>query len=166
MRILRMVLVFILVLGMTSFANAAAYLKIGDIKGEAVDHDHKDWIIIESMSSPITRAIVDVDSTTGQCSAGLRGGPTPGDVVVVKELDKSSPKIQEAVCNGTFYPEVIIDFVSTSSRGAEPYLRYKLTNVIVTSYGVGPGTNGAGDAVPMEDFNLNYGEIEFEYVKF
>jgi len=37
-------------------ASAAGYLKIGDIKGEATAaSDHKDWIIIESMSSPIMR---------------------------------------------------------------------------------------------------------------
>ena len=32
-----------------------AYMKLGDIKGEATQADHKEWIIIESMSSPIYR---------------------------------------------------------------------------------------------------------------
>ena len=33
-----------------------AYVKIGDIKGEATDQDHKDWIIIEALSSAISRS--------------------------------------------------------------------------------------------------------------
>jgi type VI secretion system secreted protein Hcp len=116
------------------------------------------------MSSPISRATIDVDSA-GQCSLGLRGDTTLGDVVVVKELDKSSPKIQDAVCDGTFFEKVIIDFVSsTKRRGQEPYLRYELKNVFVTSYSVGAGTNGEGEAVPIEEVSLNYGEIKFEYV--
>jgi type VI secretion system secreted protein Hcp len=34
-----------------------AFVKIGDIKGEATDNDHKDWIIIEVMSSAMFRSI-------------------------------------------------------------------------------------------------------------
>jgi hypothetical protein len=33
--------------------RAGGYVKLGDIKGEATDSEHKDWIIIESMSSPL-----------------------------------------------------------------------------------------------------------------
>jgi len=31
-----------------------AFVKLGDIKGQATDADHKDWILIESMSAPIS----------------------------------------------------------------------------------------------------------------
>ena len=34
-----------------------AFMKLGDIKGEATDADHKDWVIIEAMSSPMFRSI-------------------------------------------------------------------------------------------------------------
>jgi len=40
---------------MKRIRGGAAYVKIGDIKGEATDQDHKDWIIIESMNSPTIR---------------------------------------------------------------------------------------------------------------
>ncbi len=30
-------------------------IKMDDVKGEATDQDHKDWILIESMSSPTGR---------------------------------------------------------------------------------------------------------------
>ena len=41
--------------GFAPEADAAAFMKLGDIKGEATDNEHKDWIIIESMSSAIFR---------------------------------------------------------------------------------------------------------------
>jgi len=145
-----------LMLAISTTCTAAAFMKLGDIKGEATDNEHKDWIIIESMSSPLLRAHSQTDSA-GQCQLALpeRGDTTLGDVVVVKELDKSSPKIQQASCEGEAFviPEVTIDLVASKNRGRQPYLRYKLTNVIVTSYSVGPGNNSQGQAVPMEQFS-------------
>ena len=158
-----------LMLGVVTLSNAAAFMKLGDIKGEATDNEHKDWIIIESMSSPLFRAHADVDAT-GQCSVALRsrGDTTLGDVVVVRELDKSSTKLQEAACGGGAgsigYGEVIIDVVSSVRNKQEPYLRYILTNVLVTSYSVAPGPNSAGETVPMESISLNFEELRFKYV--
>ena len=43
-------------LAFTAAASSDFYMKIGDIKGESTDAKHKDWIIIESMSSPSSRA--------------------------------------------------------------------------------------------------------------
>ena len=154
--------------GMSAIGNAAAFMKLGDIKGEATDNEHKDWIIIESMSSPLFRAQAALDDT-GQCKVALRsrGDTTLGDVVVVRELDKSSTKLQEASCGGTGFDEVTIDLISSVGKGKRSnnaYLRYKLTNVFVTSYSIAPDVNGAGEAVPMENFSLNFEEVTVEYV--
>jgi hypothetical protein len=35
--------------------GGAAYMKLGDIKGEVATTDHKEWINLESMSVPISR---------------------------------------------------------------------------------------------------------------
>ncbi|WP_185817641.1 Hcp family type VI secretion system effector [Shewanella atlantica] len=165
MNIYKVLLVLFLMLGMAVNANAAAYVKLGDIKGESTDNEHKDWIIIESMSSPLFTA--QTGSDTGSCQLNLppRGDTTPGDVVIVRELDRSSVKLQQASCDGVQFDEAIIDLVSSKRRGSEPYLRYKLKDVIVTSYSVGPGTNSTGDTVPMESISLNFSKVEFEYVK-
>jgi hypothetical protein len=34
---------------MEDVAGGSAFVKLGDIKGEATDADHKDWIIVDSM---------------------------------------------------------------------------------------------------------------------
>ena len=169
MIIYRLVIVLLLVFGISTMSNAAAYMKLGDIKGEATDSNHKEWIVLESVSSPFFRAHAGIDAS-GQCSVALRsrGDTTLGDVVVVRELDKSSTKLQEAACSGgdgsSGYGEVIIDLVSSGPSKQEPYLTYVLTDVIVTSYSVGPGVNGSGETVPMESISLNFSTVEVSYV--
>ncbi len=135
-----------------------AYIKLGDIKGEATDSGHKDWIIIQSMSSPIMRSIPE----GAKDHQRTKGETTLGDIAVMRELDKSSTKLQEACANGTFFPEVEIHFCSTVGNKQEPYLKYKLHNVIVSSYSFqGMAT---GDPLPSESITLGYTEVEWTYV--
>ena len=145
-------------------ADAAAFMKLGDIKGEATDNEHKDWIIIESMSSPLFRSIPD-NAKDAQRS---RGDTTLGDVVVVRELDKSSPKIAESTANGFFHDEVEIHFTrssgGTDDRTQQVYLTYKLKDVIVTSYSF--HGNAAGDPLPTEEVTLGYTEVEWTYITY
>jgi len=151
----------------TSFG--AGYLKIGDIKGESTDADHKEWIIIESVSvdksqldvreSP-TKQSTDVarDMASGQASGKREAGSGMATgkrmhkpFVITKELDKSSPKLAEACSNGTVLKEVEI---------GEPGVRYKLKDVIISS--IQPGSSGDR---PMESLSLNYEKIEVTYEK-
>ena len=135
-------------------ADAAAFMKLGDIKGEATDNEHKDWIIIESMSSAISRTVDDKGKDAkGKDAQRSRGDTTLGDVVVVRELDKSSTKLAESTANGLFHDEVEIHFTrsndDTSDAQQQVYLKYKLKNVIVTSYSF--HGNAAGDPLPTEE---------------
>ena len=143
-------------------ADAAAFMKLGDIKGEATDKEHKDWIIIESMSSPIFRTIPD-GAKDAQRS---RGDTTLGDVVVIKELDKSSTKLQETCANGTFNPEAEIHFTRASPLGdgqQQTYLKYKLKDVIVTSYSF---HGNADEPLPTDELTLGYTEVEWTYITY
>lgn len=135
-----------------------AFAKMGDIKGEATDKDHKDWILIESMSAPITRTI----PAGAKDQQRTRGETKLGDVVLVRELDKSSTKLAEACANGTFFKEVEIHFCTTVKNKQEPYLKYKLTNVIVTSYSF--HGNSSGDPQPSEEVTLGFTAIEWTYI--
>ena len=135
-----------------------AFLKLGDIKGEATDDGHKDWIIIQSMSSPIFRSIPE----GAKDQQRTKGETTLGDVVVSRELDKSSTKLQEACANGTFFSEAEVHFCSTVKNKQEPYLTYKLSDVIATSYSF--HGNAAGDPLPSEEITLGYTEVEWTYI--
>ena len=135
-----------------------AYIKLGDIKGEATDADHKDWIIIESMSSPIYRSVPE----GAKDQQRTKGDTTLGDICVNRQLDKSTTKLQEACANGTFFKEVEIHFCTTVKNKQEPYLKYKLQNVIVSSFSF--HGNSSGDPLPSEQITLGYTEVEWNYI--
>ena len=136
----------------------AAFMKLGDIKGEATDTDHKDWIIIESMSSGIFRSVPqgakDQQRTKGETSLG--------DISISRQLDKSSTKLQEACANGTFFKEVELHFCTTVKNKQEPYLTYKLSNVIVSSYSC--HGNASGSPLPSEEITLGFTAAEWTYI--
>lgn len=138
----------------------AGYIKIGDIKGEAQDKDHKEWINLLSVSQSLSRPMrAGVSGSTRQ-----RASVDCGDIVCVKEVDASTPKLIEAICDGKNFPEVKIDLVtSTGAEGRMPFFQWELKNVRVTNYDVSGATQDG--AVPTESFALNYEEIRWVYDK-
>lgn len=135
-----------------------AFLKLGDIKGEATDDGHKEWILLDAISSPIYRSVPEGAKDMQRS----RGETTLGDVVVVRQLDKSSTKLQEACANGTFFKEMEVHLCTTVKNKQEPYLTYKLKDVIITSYSF-HGT-GSADPMPSEEITLGYTEVEWNYI--
>lgn len=138
----------------------AGYLKIGDIKGESTDDKHKDWINLLSVSQGLSRPM----SAGASGSTRQRASVSCGDVVCTKELDSSTAKLIEAICDGTNFPKVYIDLcVSTGGGARVPYYQWELEEVRVTSYDVSGATEGG--AVPYETLSLNYEKIKWTYDK-
>jgi len=125
-----------------SDAYGAGYIKFDGIDGESVDKDHKDWINLLSFSN---------DSKIREDSVSTRYQYDVSDIIVVKELDKSSPKLAESIAMGKVFPKVEIHLDS----GKETYYVYKLTNVMITSYTI----SGTNNEIPTEEFSLNYEKI-------
>jgi type VI secretion system secreted protein Hcp len=136
----------------------AAFMKLGDIKGEATDSEHKDWILLQSMSAPMSRSIPE----GAKDQQRTRGSTKLGDVVVVRELDKSSPKLQEACAKGDFFKEVEVHFCTQTKGKQEPYLKYKLENAIITSYSF-HGVE-SGEPQPSEEITINCTKAEWTYI--
>ena len=144
----------------------AGYLKIGDIKGESTEPDHKEWINLTSVSQGLTRPMA--SGISG--SSRQRASVTCGDVVVTKEMDASTPKLISAICDGTVFKEVKIDIcTSTGAAKRVPYFQWVLKNVMVTSFNVSgqikSATDGAAPPVIHETLSLNYEEIAWTYDK-
>ena len=135
-----------------------AYMKINGIDGEATDQGHDKWILIESMSAPINRSI----PAGAKDQQRTKGDTTLGDVVVVRQLDKSSTKLQESCANGTFYKDVEIHFCTTVKGKQETYLKYVLQDVIVSSYSF--HGNASGSPLPSEQVTLAFTAVEWTYI--
>ena len=146
-------------LGNTIDADAAAYIKFDGIDGEATDRDHTTWSDMMSFSQTI-RLQDDVTISPGETRR--RGDVILEDIVVVKELDKASPKLAEAILQGTVFPKVEIHLTASyTDAGKVTYFTYELKNVMVTSYSI----SGTGDTIPMEEFSLNFEEIKVTYTE-
>jgi type VI secretion system Hcp family effector len=86
------------------------------------------------------------------------------DIACVKELDKSSPKLAEAVCKGKVFPKVEIHLTASyTNAGRQTYYAYELKNVLVTSYNI--SGEGQAEAVPTETFSLNFEEVKVTYTE-
>lgn len=141
-------------------AQSAAYIKFDGVDGESQDKDHKAWSDLLSFSQGVHQPGGDA---TGQ--SRRRGDVILEDIVCVKELDKSSPKIAESVMTGKVFPSLTVNFTRDTDQGRVTYYRYELTNVLVTSYSVNIQVDESGNDVPVEQFSLNYEEIKVTYTE-
>lgn len=120
-----------------------AFMKLGDIKGEATDRDHKDWIIIESMSWGVSR------SSPGD------GGP-PGEKLqsftVSKESDRATPLILEAACRGKVFPKVEFHSFPPTDEGASRYVKIQLWDCVVSSVAMA----GRSDEASVDQISLSF----------
>ena len=136
----------------------AAYIKFDGIDGEAKDKDHQNWSDLVSFSQPIHKP------GAGTGATRRRGDVILEDIVCVKELDKTSPKLAESICKGKVFPKVEIQVTASyTDAGRVTYYAYELKNVQVVSYNI--SGSGQSEDVPMEDISLNFEEIKVTYTE-
>lgn len=150
-----------LLTGTAQQAEAAAFVKLGDIKGESTDDGHKDWINLLSVSQTIDREPRD-NGASG--STRHRSSATFGDIVLVKEVDASTPKLQEAIATGEHFRDVHIDFTTEVADKRVPYLQWELKNARITSYSFSGAADN--DPIPTDQISLNFEEIKVTYTKY
>ena len=132
------------------------YIKFDGIDGESKDKDHKNWSDLLSFSQAISNKSVEATKR--------RGGAVFEPILLVKELDKSSPKLAEAVAKGKVFPKVEIHVTNTyTDSGRTTYYAYELTNVRLPSYSIS-GTASV-DEVPEEQVTLGFEEIKVTYTE-
>jgi len=119
-------------------ASGAIYMKIEGLDGESIEDNHKNWIDVLSLS----------DSSNSKPVTGE--GDLPKEIILVKELDKSSPKLAESLLRGKVLPKVWLDLCPREKSTC--FDTFELINVIFTSYSI----SGSSEQVPMEEFSLNF----------
>jgi len=106
------------------------YMKLGDIKGDAMERNHKDWIECMDMKASVMRTIPE-----GAAGVTRTGGATIlDDAIITKSPDQASVRIAEASATGKYFDEVVIDLCTTVGEKVVPYLEYRFKDVIVTQY--------------------------------
>lgn len=129
------------------------FLKLDGIKGESKDHKHPDEIHIESFSWGL--------SQTGAHGVGGGGGAgkvNVHDISITKFLDKSSPELMLACCNGKHIPSGLVTVRKAGETPVE-YLKIKLTDILIS----GIQHAGHGSDLLTESLSLNFAKFNLEY---
>jgi type VI secretion system secreted protein Hcp len=129
------------------------YLKFGTVAGSVTEDKHKNWIECNSFQFGVGRGI---SSPTGSQKDRDASAPSFSEIVLSKSQDEASLKLFEASFGGSEAQDAEIHFVRTENKGVDVYLKYKLTDVLISGYSVSSG----GDR-PSESISLNYSKIEF-----
>jgi type VI secretion system secreted protein Hcp len=136
-----------------AFAAADYFLKIEGVDGESTDAKHKGQIEIDSFSWGV--------SNSGSMASGGGGGAgkaTFQDLHFTKKVDKSSPKLMEAVATGEHLRSLELVVRKTGGDQME-YYKIELQNVLISGY----STTGSSGEAPSESISLNFEKIIFEY---
>jgi len=131
------------------FSHAAAelenaFLKLGDIKGQATTKGYEDQIVVQSMSYGLHQA------STWPDNVQLKERITSfADMTILKQMDRSSPSLANACATRQLFPKA--EFAIASMGQAS--LKVILEGVIVSSVRVGfqPSVGR-----PMETITLSY----------
>ncbi len=91
--------VLLTILGLPSIASAAGpaiFVNFGDIKGNAIDENHKDWVDALGISEALAGPPLDAQ--------GRNVKATYSPFQITKVWDAASPKLREAALKGTHMP--------------------------------------------------------------
>jgi type VI secretion system secreted protein Hcp len=130
-------------------------LKIDGIKGESNDSKHKDEIEIESFSWGATQS--------GSFATGGGGGAGKvsfQDIHFTTRVGVQSPNLMFACASGQHIKLATLT-VRKAGKDQQEYYLIKLSDSLVSSYQSG-GSEGS-NALPVDQFSLNFAKIEFEY---
>ena len=129
------------------------YMKYNKVQGDATAEGHEKWIELHSFQWGVGRGI---SSPTGGSADRESSAPSVSEIVVTKNTDVASPKLLDESLQGEGQ-DVEIDFCKTDKGKLEVYLKYMLTNTMISGYSLSSG----GDR-PSESLSLNFTKIEFK----
>ena len=133
----------------------AIYMKHETIKGSVTSEGFAEWVEVGSFQYGIGRGI---GSPVGAGTEREASSPSISEIVVTKEMDKSSTGFFEAALYGEG-AKCDLWLCKTDKDKVEPYAKFELENTLVSGYSVSSG----GDR-PSESVSLNFTKIVFTYI--
>lgn len=138
---------------------ANIFLQISDIDGDATESKHEKWIVLQSASWNVERAVemTDMGSTQrGHANSNF------GKIEVTSQMGKASNDLALSVANGTVRPEIIMHWCrsgDSSSEGLLVYSIWTLKHSVIDSYSI----SASEDGIPEETWSIAYTAIEHEF---
>jgi type VI secretion system secreted protein Hcp len=133
------------------------FIKIGPVQGEAQGDGHKGEIDVLAWSWGMS------NSGSAHVGGGLGSGKVNvQDLSFTKYVDKASPELMLACCNGSHFPDAKLVVNKSGGDAKLPYLTITLAKVLVTS--VSTGGSGGEDRL-TENVTLNFSKVTVEYTE-
>jgi type VI secretion system secreted protein Hcp len=150
----------------TALAAAEAFLHFGpnripelNVTGESLDPTFKGAVALQSFAFNVENATT-IGSTAGGAGAGK---PKLNNLVIQKRVDRTSPKLFQAMAMGSHYPDMTLSVrqaAGGAGKATGPYLIFKFKTVLVVKIET---AFSSGDDAPMESVTLAYGALEESY---
>jgi type VI protein secretion system component Hcp len=132
----------------------AYYLKLGagrdQVVGTSRDRYHVGWIKLRSL----------YQETPGFGAGGGRGKATVTEFLLSKLEDRTSSEMFLAASGGRTFKSAAIE-VADPETGI-PQFRMNFTDVVLGGFKADPDVS-IGEAGPIEEFRLNFANVEFNY---
>ncbi len=126
-------------------------MKIDGIDGDSSSDRHRNWFDIFSFSWG------ESNQGIGNGGGGSAGRVNMSDFSVLKSSGKGSPALFLHCANGRHLPAVQCEVTVIQQDREEVYLRYTLTDCVITSY----QTTGDGGSIPNESVSFDFVKILF-----
>lgn len=130
------------------------YLSYGTVKGAVTADAFKQWIEINSFQFGVGRGI---STPTGSAADREASAPSISEITVTKPTDVSSLDLLTDACIGEGVDANIV-FCTTVKGGIDEYMRYVLSNTMISGYSVSSG----GDR-PTESLSLNFTQFQVKF---
>lgn len=135
-------------------AQAAIYLEMPGVTGEATAQGHEKWVELNSVQWGVG---VGISSSLGGKGARQVSRPSFSDIVWSQNLDSSVPPLFGKSLSGETVTKSTIDLMASSSSGGKsnsPYLKLETEQAVVTSVSLANSSVSASEA---------YGKITMAY---
>ena len=129
-------------------------LKIDGVEGESVIQNHEGEIDILSWSWGMSQS-----GTMHNGGGGGAGRVNIQDISFTKTVDKTSPNLIRACCNGEHFPEAVL-LIRKAGKDPLDYFKVTMSPVLVTSVSTG---GSGGDDQLTENVSLNFAKMQIGY---
>ena len=129
-------------------------LKIDGVEGESVISGHEGEIDLLSWSWGMSQS-----GTMHNGGGGGSGRVNIQDISFTKTVDKTSPNLIRACCNGEHFAEAVL-LVRKAGKDPLDYFKVTMSPVLVTS--VSTGGSGGDDRL-TENVSINFAKMQIGY---
>ena len=143
----------LVVLSLTSVANAGLFLDLDGLQGPATQKGYEKWIEGASMKFDVARSVASGSTKTATGSAQFSA------LSLTKSVDVSSPELFLLAANGQVMSEAVVELTNPTG---DVYLRVVLHDVVVSSYSV--SASASEEQASSETIQLTYSRITMEYI--